>query len=64
MRRWTSAICADTEAEDVPIGIRQKSAVQCDGVGMDSMDSGFDMIIVIAASVRCRCSVDYSMSYD
>ena len=26
-------------------GIRQKSAVQCDGVGMDSMDSGFDMML-------------------
>lgn len=28
IRRWTSAICEDTEGEEVPIGIKQKSAVQ------------------------------------
>jgi len=55
MRRWTSAICADTEAEDVPIGIRQKSAVQCDGVGMDGMDSGsagLDMMLTIIVMAK------------
>jgi len=55
MRRWTSAICADTEAEDVPIGIMQKSAVQCDGVGMDGMDSGsagLDMMLTIIVMAK------------
>ena len=32
MRRWTSAICAETEAVGVPIGIKQKSAVHFGGV--------------------------------
>ena len=30
--RWTSAICADTEAVGVPSGMRQKSAVHFGGV--------------------------------
>ena len=31
-RRWTSAICEETEAVGVPKGMRQKSAVAFGGV--------------------------------
>ena len=36
-------------------GIRQKSAVQCDGVGMDGMDSGsagLDMMLTIIVMAK------------
>jgi hypothetical protein len=42
-------------------GIRQKSAVQCDGVGMDGMDSGsagFDMMFTIFVMAKIVAVLD------
>lgn len=45
-RRWTSAISADTEADGVPMGMRQKSAVHLGGVpSWDMADDDSDMVI-------------------
>jgi hypothetical protein len=43
IRRWTSAISAETEAVGVPIGMRQKSAVHFGGVARSA--SSDDMMI-------------------
>jgi hypothetical protein len=37
IKRWTSAICFETEAVGVPIGMRQKSAVHFGGVARSMM---------------------------
>jgi hypothetical protein len=41
---WTSAICAETEADGVPIGTKQKSATHFGGVANDMMGVSRDRL--------------------
>ena len=47
-RRWTSAICCDTEAVGVPRGMRQKSAVHLGGVSRSAIDGMMTRYLVRA----------------
>ena len=51
MSRWTSATSSETEAEPVPIGMRQKSAVTWSGVGRD-VRSAWDMVVATVSRNR------------
>lgn len=59
----TSAICADTDAVGVPMGIKQKSAVALAGVERVEISMSDILSEESSESIKCLCTDDWLVRF-